>query len=62
MSAFWLLARVHDVPAPDPVEGPSEDSTPGSRAETGMAGIKISPLNLGMGEVKLSKSYIQAKY
>jgi hypothetical protein len=62
MGAFHLLARVREAPAPDLVEGPWEDLTPGSQAETGMAGIGISPLNPRIGEVKLSKSCIQAKY
>jgi hypothetical protein len=62
MGAFRLLARVREGPALDPIEGPWEDSTPGSRAETGMAGIRISLSNPGMDEVKLSKSCIQVKY
>jgi hypothetical protein len=32
---------------------------PGSRAETGMIGIKMSLSNPGMGEIKLSKSRIE---
>jgi hypothetical protein len=59
MGAFLLLARVCEAPVPDPVEAPWEDLIPGSRAETGMAGIGMSPSNPGMGEMKLSKSCIQ---
>jgi hypothetical protein len=47
------------VLALDPVEGSSGDSLLGSQGEIGMAGIGTSPSNLGMGEIKLSKSYIQ---
>jgi hypothetical protein len=50
------------VPAPDLVEGHWEFLTPGARAKTGMAGIRISLSNPRMGEVKLSKSCIQAKH
>jgi hypothetical protein len=58
MGAFRLLARVREALSLDPVEGPWDDYTPGSRVETGMVGIRISPSNPGMGEEKLSKSYI----
>jgi hypothetical protein len=47
------------VPAPDPVEGSWEDSTPGSHVEIGIVGIGVSPSNPRMGEIKLSKSCIQ---
>jgi hypothetical protein len=59
IEAFCLLARVCEALAPDPVEGPWEDSTLGLQAEIGVAWIGISPSNPGMGEVKLSKSCIQ---
>jgi hypothetical protein len=62
MGALRLKAQVHEALALDPAEGPWEDSIPGSRAETGMAGIGISPSNPRVGEIKLSKSYIQPKY
>jgi hypothetical protein len=62
MGAFRLLAWVREAPALDLVEGPYEDSMPVSQVKTGMAGIGISCSNPGMGEVKLSKSCIQAKY
>jgi hypothetical protein len=47
------------VHALDPVGGSSEDSAPRSHAEIGMAGIGTSPSKPGMGEIKLSKSYIK---
>jgi hypothetical protein len=59
MGAFHLLARVLEAPALDSVEGSSEDSTPRLWVEIGMAGIRISPSNLRMGDIKLSKSCIQ---
>jgi hypothetical protein len=62
MGAFRLLARVREALGPDSVEGPWEVSTSGSRSETGMAGIGISPSKHGIGEIKLSRSYIQMKY
>jgi hypothetical protein len=57
--AFHLLARVLDAPALDAVEGSSMALPPGERAEMGMAEIGMSPLKLGMGEIKLSKSCIR---
>jgi hypothetical protein len=54
IGAFRLQARVLEALALDPVEGSSEDSTPGSQADIGMA-----PSNPGMGEMRLSKSCIQ---
>jgi hypothetical protein len=39
--------------------GSSEESALGSWAKTGVVGIGTSPSNLGIDEVKLSKSYIQ---
>jgi hypothetical protein len=56
--AFRLLARVFNVPALDPVEGPSMASLPGGRAKMGIVEIVISPSKPGMGEMKLSKSSI----
>jgi hypothetical protein len=58
MGAFRLLARVLEAPTLDLVEGSSEDSTSGSWTEIRMAGIGMSPSNLEIGEMKLSKSYI----
>jgi hypothetical protein len=47
------------MPALAPVEGSLSASSPGGWAETGIAGIGISPSKLGMGEMKLSKACIQ---
>jgi hypothetical protein len=58
IGAFRLLAQLPEAPALDPVEGFSEESTPGLRVKVGMAGIEITPSNAGMGEIKLSKSCI----
>jgi hypothetical protein len=59
IGTFRLQARVLEPLALDPVEGSSEDSVPGSWADIGMVGIGMSISNAGMGEMKLSKSYIQ---
>jgi hypothetical protein len=59
IGAFCLQAQVLEALTLDPVEGPSEDSVPGSQAEIGMAGIGMSSSNLGIGEIKLSKSCLQ---
>jgi hypothetical protein len=40
-------------------EGSIEDSTPGLWSDIELAGIRMSPSNPGMGEMKLSKSCIQ---
>jgi hypothetical protein len=61
MGAFRLLAQLREALAPDSVEGPWENPTLGSQAETGMAGIRMSPSNPRIGEIKLSKSCIQVK-
>jgi hypothetical protein len=47
------------MPALGLVGGSLKDSTPGSRADIRMPGIGMSPSYPGMGEMKLSKSYIQ---
>jgi hypothetical protein len=57
--AFHLPTRVFRVL--DPVEGTHIDSSPGGRAETGMAGIRMSLWKPGTGEMKLSKAWIQTK-
>jgi hypothetical protein len=59
IDAFRLQARVLEVLALDPAEGSSKDSAPGSQAKFWMARIGMSPPNLGIGEIKLSKSCIQ---
>jgi hypothetical protein len=57
--AFRLLARVFDMPKLAPVEGSSMASPLGGWAEMGIAQIGMSPSKLGIGEMKLSKSYIR---
>jgi hypothetical protein len=47
IGAFRLQAQVLEALALYPSEGSSEDSTPGSHAEIRMAGIGMSPSNLG---------------
>jgi hypothetical protein len=59
MGFFRLLARVLEAPTLYLVEGSLEDSTARSRADIGMVGIDMSPSNLGIGDMKLSKSCIQ---
>jgi hypothetical protein len=56
---FCLQAQVCEALTLDPVEGSLEESTQGSRAKIGMAGIGMSLLNPGIDKMKLSKSYIQ---
>jgi hypothetical protein len=55
---FLLLAQVFEVLALAPVEESLMDSPLGSRAEIGMAGIRMSPSKPGRGEMKLSKASI----
>jgi hypothetical protein len=57
--AFCLAAQLLNVPALASVEGSLSASPPGGRAETRIAGIRMSPSKLGMGEMKLSKAWIQ---
>jgi hypothetical protein len=59
MVAFCLLARLFDAPALDPAEESSIASLPGGWAEMGMARIGMSPSKPGMGEMKLSNSFIR---
>jgi hypothetical protein len=59
IGTFHLQARVLEVLALHPVEGFSEDSMPGSWVVSGWQEMGMSPSNLGMGEMKLSKSCIQ---
>jgi hypothetical protein len=54
IDTFHLQAR-----GLNPVKGSLEDSTPGLQAKIETAGIEMSPSNLGIGEIKLSKSCIQ---
>jgi hypothetical protein len=56
---FRLLARVFDARALALADGSLADSPLGDRAKTRIAGKGMSPLNLGMREIKLSKAYIQ---
>jgi hypothetical protein len=57
--AFRLLARVFEALALAPSKGSLTDSSLGGRAKTGMVRIGTSPSKPGMGEIKLSKAYIQ---
>jgi hypothetical protein len=57
--AFRLLARVLDAPTLDPVEGSSMASPPGEQVMMGIAIIGMSTSKPGMGEMKLSKSFIR---
>jgi hypothetical protein len=57
--AFCLLAQVFEALALAPVEGSLADLSPGGRAKTRMARIRTSTLKSGMGEIKMSKAYIQ---
>jgi hypothetical protein len=58
--AFCLLARVFDTPALAPTDGSLADLPLGDRAKTRIVGKGMSPLNPGMGEIKLFKACIQA--
>jgi hypothetical protein len=57
--SFRLLARVFEALALAPVEGSLMDSSLGGQVKTRMAEIRTSPLKPRMGEIKLSKAYIQ---
>jgi hypothetical protein len=59
IGAFRLQGRVLEALALELVEGSLVDSAQGSWVEIGMAGIGMSPSNLGIGEMTLSKTYIQ---
>jgi hypothetical protein len=61
LSIFWNLGSTgaFRLLAQDLVERSWEDSALGSRADIGMAGIRMSPSNPGMDKIKLSMSYIQ---
>jgi hypothetical protein len=56
---FLLSAQVLKTPVLDPVEESSRHSVLGLWAEIGTAGIRMSPSNPGIDEMKLSKSCIQ---
>jgi hypothetical protein len=53
-----LLAQVYKVLALALVDGSLIDSSSGDRAEIEMVKIRISPSNLGTGEMKLSNACI----
>jgi hypothetical protein len=57
--AFRLPAWVLEASTLASIDRSLPDSPLGDQAETGMAGIMMSPSNLGIGEIKLSKAYIQ---
>jgi hypothetical protein len=57
--AFRLLARVFDAPTLDPAEWSSMALPPREWVKTRIAKIGMSPSKPGMGEMKLSKSFIR---
>jgi hypothetical protein len=61
--AFYLPARVFEALALALalalVEGSLTDSSPRGRVKIRMTGIRMSPLMLGIGAIKLPKAYIQ---
>jgi hypothetical protein len=59
--AFCLPTWVFKELALAPTTGSLVGSSPGGRAKIGMAGIGMSPLKPGMGEIKLFKACIQTK-
>jgi hypothetical protein len=59
--AFFLPTRVFKELALALVEGSLVGSSPGGRAKTGMARIRMSPSKPRMREIKLSKPSIQTK-
>jgi hypothetical protein len=56
--AFCLPTRVFEALALALAERSPMDSSPEGRAETGAARNGMSPLKLGMGEIKLFKACI----
>jgi hypothetical protein len=58
MVVLHFHARVFNAPTLAPADESLANSPLGDRAETGNAGIGMSPSNLGMGEIKLSRAYI----
>jgi hypothetical protein len=58
-AALRLLARVLEDPALGLFDETLANSALGNWAETGIAGIGISPSMLGMGAMKLSRAYDQ---
>jgi hypothetical protein len=56
---FRLPAQVLEVLVLAPVDGSLVTSSLGGWAETGMAGIGMSPSKPGIGEMKLSSACIQ---
>jgi hypothetical protein len=59
--AFRLPARVLEALAPAPADGWLGVLSPGGWVETGMARIGTWPSKPGIGEMKLSRAYIQTK-
>jgi hypothetical protein len=57
--ALSLPARVPDNLALEQVDESSADLAPRSRAKIGMVEIRISPSKPGIGEMKLSRTYIR---
>jgi hypothetical protein len=56
--AFYLPARVLEASTLALASGSLADSPLRDRVKTGMAEIEMSPSNLGIGEIKLSKDCI----
>jgi hypothetical protein len=56
--ALRFPARVFDAPALALADGSHTDSLLGDRVETGTTGIRMTPSNSRMGEIKLSKACI----
>jgi hypothetical protein len=56
-----LLVRVFEALTLALAKGSLTDSSPGGQAKTGMAGNGMSPSKPEMGEIKLSKAYIQTR-
>jgi hypothetical protein len=61
VAAFHLLDQVFEALALALKEGSLTGSSLGSWAKTRMAGMRMSPLKTGMGEIKLSNASIQIK-
>jgi hypothetical protein len=59
--AFHLPTRVFEPLALVLIEGSLMGSSLGDQAETRAAGVRMSLSKPGMGEIKLSKAYIQTK-
>jgi hypothetical protein len=59
IATLHFPARVFDAPTLVPADGSLAGSPLGDRTEIGIVRIGMSPSNLGMGEMKLSRTCIQ---